>query len=235
MSKNKVADLITDREMVFARLILSGSMTDQHAAEAAGLNPNTAAYIKSKPCVRAYMLEYRALMQQQLVQQQAEDLRRQNLDRERVLARLWEIANLSPEMTRNSITGQVKALTLIITILGLIPDLRTGSAQNKPAPQPTTDPQIHATAWLDSQQEPTTGSVPSPVETGPAAPPDPSLNQDLNQGRNQGGPANPSQPTSVNPLSRSQTQSPTSATVAPVTRVPSSIEESRYGSLRLRL
>ncbi len=221
MSKNKVADLITDREMVFARLILSGSMTDQHAAEAAGLNPNTAAYIKSKPCVRAYMLEYRALMQQQLIQQQAEDLRRQNLDRERVLARLWEIANLSPEMTRNSITGQVKALTLIITILGMIPDLRAGSAQNKPAPQPTTQPQIDATAWLDSQQAQTTGSVPSPVETAAGAPPDPSLN--------------PSQSTSVNPLSRSQTQSPTSATVAPVTRVPSSIEESRYGSLRLRL
>ncbi len=78
-------------------------------------------------------------MQQQLVQQQAEDSRRQNLDREQVLARLWEIANLSPEMTRNSITGQVKALTLIIAIEGLIPDLRAGSAQNKPAPQPTTD------------------------------------------------------------------------------------------------
>ncbi len=223
MSKNKVSDLITDQEMLFARLILSGSMTDQQAAKAAGLNPNTAAYIKSKPCVRAYMLEYRALMQQQLVQQQAEDSRRQNLDREQVLARLWEIANLSPEMTRNSITGQVKALTLIIAILGLIPDLRAGSAQNKPAPQPTTQPQIDATAWLDSQQEQTAGS--EPPAKGPAIPPvEPEA----------GAPPTPSESTSANRLSRSEAQSPTSPTVTPDTRVPFSVENNRYGSLRLR-
>jgi hypothetical protein len=38
-------------------------------------------------------------------QQEAEGLRRLNLDREQVLTRPWEIANLSPEMTRGSITG----------------------------------------------------------------------------------------------------------------------------------
>jgi RNA polymerase sigma factor (sigma-70 family) len=39
-----------------------------------GLNPDTAAYTKSKPRVRAYMLEHRARMQQQLVEQETEGL-----------------------------------------------------------------------------------------------------------------------------------------------------------------
>jgi hypothetical protein len=165
MPKNKVSDLITDQEMAFARLILSGTMTDQQAAEAVGLNPATAAYTKSKPCVRAYMVEHRALMQQQLIQQQAESLRRFHLGREQVLARLWEIANLSPEMTRNSITGQVKALSMIVAIEGLIPDKmtdrRAGSTEKNPAPPPT-HPQIYSAAWLNRQQAETAGPQPNP-------------------------------------------------------------------------
>src|ERR1700691_5214149 len=98
--------------MVFVRLLLSGNMTDRDAAEAAGLNPDTAAYTKSKPRVRAYMIEHRAAVQQQFLEQETEKLRRQNLLREQVLDRLWVIANMSPEMTRDSITGQVKALSM---------------------------------------------------------------------------------------------------------------------------
>jgi hypothetical protein len=146
MPKNKVSDPITDQEIAFARLVLSGTMTDRHAAEAVGLNPDSAAYTKSKPRVRAYMLEHRAAVQQQLVQQDAdlsrravEGLHRFNLDREQVLTRLWEIANLSPEMTRGSITGQVKALTMIIAMENFIPDRRAVdrlpvSSEKKSAP-----------------------------------------------------------------------------------------------------
>jgi hypothetical protein len=39
MPKNKVRDPITDQEIAFARLVLAGTMTDRHAAEAVGLNP----------------------------------------------------------------------------------------------------------------------------------------------------------------------------------------------------
>jgi hypothetical protein len=145
MPKNKVSDPITDQEIAFARLILSGTMTDHRAAEAVGLNPTTAAYTKSKPRVRAYMLEHRALMQQQLVEQETEGLRRLNLGREQVLARLWEIANLGPEMTRGSITGQVKALSMIVTMQNFIPDRPTVSSETKSPPAPIR-PQIYAAA-----------------------------------------------------------------------------------------
>src|ERR1700722_12165775 len=146
MPKNKVSDPITDQEIAFARLVLSGAMTDRHAAEAVGLNPDSAAYTKSKPRVRAYMLEHRARVQQQLVEQEAEGLRRLNLRREQVLDRLWEIANMSSEMTRGSITGQVKALAMIVAIEGLIPDRRAGSVEKQPAPSPVYPP-FDIAAW----------------------------------------------------------------------------------------
>ena len=161
MPKNKVSDPITDQEMAFARLVLSGAMTDRHAAEAVGLNPDSAAYTKSKPRVRAYMLQHRAAVQQQLVQQEADGLRRLNLDREQVLNRLWEIANLSPEMTRGSVTGQVKALSMIVAMENFIPDRRAVSSEKKSPPAPA--PQIYASAWLRGQQATTIDPQPSPA------------------------------------------------------------------------
>jgi hypothetical protein len=161
MPKNKVSDLITDQEMTFARLVLSGTMTDRAAAQAAGLNPDTAAYTKSKPRVRAYMLEHRAALQHQLLEQEAdlsrlavEARRRLELRREQVLDRLWEIAKMSPEMTRNSITGQVKALSMIVAIENLIPDRRAGSSEKKSAP-PLPQADIYRAKWLREQQEKT--------------------------------------------------------------------------------
>ena len=81
MPKNPVTDPITDQEIAFARLILSGTMTDRAAAEAAGLNPTTAAYTKSKPRVRDYMAEHRAAVSEKLVEDEADGLRTLNLGR----------------------------------------------------------------------------------------------------------------------------------------------------------
>src|ERR1700685_4535862 len=162
MPKNKVSDPITDQEIAFARLILSGAMTDRHAAEAVGLAPDSAAYTKSKPRVRAYMLEHRAAVQQQLVEQDSKEQRRLNLSREKILASLWEVANLSPEMTRGSITGQVKALSMIVAIEGLIPDRRSVPEQNKSAPPPVNS-QIYRAAWLREKPGETNDLQPDPA------------------------------------------------------------------------
>src|SRR5580692_5556679 len=121
MPKNTVSDPITDQEIAFAHLIMSGTMNDRRAAETVGLNPDTAAYTKAKPRVRAYMSEHRAAVNEKLADQEAEGLRKLNLGRAQILARLWELANLSHEATRGSIAGQVKALTMIVAIEGLNP------------------------------------------------------------------------------------------------------------------
>jgi hypothetical protein len=162
MPKNQVSDLITDQEIAFAHLILSGTMTDRRAAEAVGLNPDTAAYTKAKPRVRAYMLEHRAAVQQQLVEQETDGLRQHNLWRQQVLDRLWEIANLPAEVTRGSISGQVKAISMIVAIEGLIPDRRAGSKNNQSAPPPA-QPDIYPAAWLRRQQGETIDPQPGPA------------------------------------------------------------------------
>ncbi len=156
MPKNTVSDLITDQEMAFAHLILSGTMNDRAAAEAVGLNPDTAAYTKAKPRVRAYMSEHRAAVSQRLLDQEAEGLRKLNIGRDQILARLWELANLSPEATRGIIAGQVKALAMIVAIEGLIPsgtvnDRRHSPPQNQSAASPVKA-QIYNSEWRRGQQ-----------------------------------------------------------------------------------
>jgi hypothetical protein len=207
MPKNKVSDPITDQEIAFARLVLSGAMTDRHAAEAVGLNPDSAAYTKSKPRVRAYMLEHRAAVQQQLVQQEADGLRRLNLDREQVLARLWEIANLSPEMTRNSVTGQVKALSMIVAMENFIPDRRAVASEKKSTPAPA-HAQIYASAWLRGQQATTIDPQPNPApaQEGAQQEDSPAVPEPKQTPGSEGKPPNPgpSQSAFANPLSPSQ-------------------------------
>jgi hypothetical protein len=88
MPQNNVTDPITDQEIAFAHMILSGNMTDRRAAEAVGLDPNSAVYTKAKPRVRAYMQEHQAAVQQRLVEQEAEGLRRLQISRDQILARL---------------------------------------------------------------------------------------------------------------------------------------------------
>jgi hypothetical protein len=151
MPKNTVTDPITDQEMAFALLIMSGTMTDRQAAEAVGLNPETAAYTKSKPRVRAYMSEHRAAVRERLVDQEADGLRKLNLSRDQILTRLWELANLSHEVTRGIIAGQIKALSMIVAIEGLIPDRRLAAPGTQPAAAPV-EPRIDAAQWLREQQ-----------------------------------------------------------------------------------
>ena len=173
MPKNTVTDPITDQEMAFALLIMSGTMNDRRAAEAVGLNPDTAAYTKSKPRVRAYMIEHRAAVSEKLVDQEADGLRKLNLGRDQILNRLWELANLSHEVTRGIIAGQIKALSMIVAIEGLIPTRRSSPPVTQPTAPPVDAP-FYKSQWLrEQQQQPVTGEPGDPVaaaKTPPAAP-----------------------------------------------------------------
>jgi hypothetical protein len=248
MPKNQVSDPITDKEIEFAHLVLSGTMTDRRAAEAVGLNPDTAAYTKAKPRVVAYMLKYRADMHEQLVQQETKRLRRMDLGREQVLARLWEIANLDPEITRNSASAQIKALAMIVAIEGLIPDRkanrRAGSSEKMSASSPAV-PQSNTDVWLREQQGKTNGPEPSPDpvcdEDGPGVPdPPPGAVADApaDPGPTPGPDVDSSECIFARPVTPTETSpSAPHASVsasAPDTRVPSSIEK-KPSTWRLRL
>jgi hypothetical protein len=176
MPKNIVSDPITDQEMAFAHLVLSGTMNDRRAAEAVGLNPDSAAYIKSKPRIRAYMVEHRAAVRDKLVDQEAdlsrravEGLRKLNLGRDQILTRLWELATLSSEATRGSIAGQVKALSMIVAIEGLVPDRRLFPSGTQPAATPL-NAQIDTSEWRRRDQP---AADEQPADPAAAAPPEP--------------------------------------------------------------
>ncbi len=180
MPKNKVKDLITDQEMAFAHLVLSGSMTDRQAAQAAGLNPESAAYIKAKPRVRVYMAEHRAALHEKLIAEESEGLRKLNVGRDKVLAHLWYLATLSPEVTRGNINGQLKATAMFASFGGLFPEASAAHPG-----QPSVKAEIYQSQWLREQKakEASRQSNPAvaqqeeepalpPAEPAPAAAPD---------------------------------------------------------------
>ena len=133
--------------------------------------PKPAAYTKAKPRVRAYMMEHRAAVKEKLLDQEAEGLRRLNLGRDQILARLWELATLSPEATRGIIAGQIKALSMIVAIEGLIPDRRFSPPATRPA-APPVEAQIYRAEWLREQQHASEdpGDLVAATKTQPAAP-----------------------------------------------------------------
>jgi hypothetical protein len=181
MPKNAVTDPITDQEINFAHLILSGTMNDRQAAEAAGLNPTTAAYTKSKPRVREYMDQHRAAVSEKLADQEAEGLRRFHLGRDQILTRLWELARLSPEATRNSIAGQVKAMAMIATIEGYLPGRRLSNASGQ-----SVSPAVRSKIDVSEEmpQRPVANMEPASAPPGPETPPEPSNDApSLNQAR----------------------------------------------------
>jgi hypothetical protein len=239
MTENNVSDPITNQEKAFAILVLSGSMTDRQAAEAVGLNPDSADFTKSTPRVRAYMLEHGAPVEQPLVEQDPHALHPFNVVRERVLTRLWEIANMGPERTRNGMSAQVKALSMIVAIENLIPARRAVSSQNQPAPPPG-HPGFYKAAWLRQQegesadpqpaqaQEERTGSESAPARADAAPPvssPTADPTPDLGESSFFGGPLNPS------PSRSSVPRVPMADYLAPDTRFPFS-RDNRFGRRR---
>jgi hypothetical protein len=229
MPKNIVTDPITDQEMAFAHLVLSGTMNDRQAAEAAGLNPDTAAYTKSKPRVRDYMIEHRNAVKEKLVDLEADGLRKLNLSRDQVLTRLWQLANLSHEVTRGSIAGQIKAISMIVAIEGLIPGRPSPSATQPTAP--LVKAEIYTAEWLRKQQQGSDAVVPSEDKTGaneiphPEHAPQPTPPLEPNHSV-----ANPV----VIPEGRMRVPDATGGAynAVPDTRLPFSIQKGRFGKRR---
>ncbi len=67
-------------------------------------------------------------------------------------------------MTRGSITGQVKALSIIVAMENFIPDRRAVAAEKKSAPPPV-NAQVYQSAWLRNQQAATTDPQPTAAPT----------------------------------------------------------------------
>jgi hypothetical protein len=163
--------------------------------------------------------------------------------RERVLNRLWEIAAMAPETTRGSITGQVKAIQMIVAIEGLIPDRRAAASEKKPAPQlPPVD--IYASEWrrerkgetIDPQPDPAPAQEDDPRPAEPEAAPPAPADAPPPPDRPIGPAYDRSQSVFAHLFHRSEPTSwappaPPFGSV-PDTRVPFSIQKNRFGRRR---
>jgi hypothetical protein len=160
------------------------------------------------------------------IKQDTDEQSRLKQTRQRVLDRLWEIADLDPERTRGSASAQVKAISMIVAIEGLIPDRRAACAQNKPA-HPPVKAEIYQAAWLREQRE-KAGSPPTPTQqksapepqsdSGSADGPPPVSNPTTELAASTSS-AGPKQPTSLAP------RVPGADFVAPDTRVPAATKK----------
>jgi len=267
MPKNKVNDLITDQEMVFAHLVLSGNMTDRQAAETAGLKPESAAYTKAKPRVRAYMAEHRAAIHEKLVAEESEGLRKLNVGRDKLLAHLWHLATLPPEVTRGNINGQLKATAMFASFGGLFPEASAAHPE-----QPPIKVDIYHPPWFYEQQakeaslqsnpavaqqeekpalpsaEPAPAAAPdarnSGLDTGqnsvlnsaqdsiPDSIPDPTLDHGPQTASASGPVSDPPRPPVTRIPTFAELASSPFASFVPDTRVPFSIDKTRFGKRR---
>jgi hypothetical protein len=163
------------------------------------------------------MIEHRAAVRERLVDQEADGLRKLNLGRDQILARLWELATLSHEATRGIIAGQIKALAMIVAIEGLIPDRRFSPSGTQPA-APAVERDIYASKWRREQQhQPAGEELGDPVaatEAQPAAPQVPDLEPAPN-------PA-PKPATDAPPLPLTRTSTGTLTATSPALPTPSS-------------
>jgi hypothetical protein len=166
---------------------------------------------------------------------ETEELHRLAQSRDRVLARLWEIADLAPEKTRNGMSAQVKALSLIIAIEGLIPDRRAVSAQRKAAPQPENPP-FYVSEWMRTQKngQSVDPQPPPSQEEAATAPQSQSASQCANDPAHTPDPLSTELSAVSDPLNPSQStpllpRVPTADFVAPDTRRPFWVDKNRFG------
>jgi hypothetical protein len=180
MPKGNVNDPISDVEVAFALLVLGGKLTDREAAEAVGINPENASYVKSKRVVQDYMGAHRAAVTARIASHEAATLVKFNASREELLCRLLVLANLDPETTKGSIMGQIKAIDSIAALMGYGPEPSGKSeAEDLRGRVPRAawmdkEPNIYRSAWMDAPREqkdsPETAAAPLATPTLSAAP-----------------------------------------------------------------
>ena len=137
------------------------------------------------------MAEHRAALHEKLVAEESEGLRKLNIGRDKLLAHLWYLATLPPEVTRGNINGQIKATAMFASFGGLIPQASAAHPE-----QPSVKADIYESEWHREQREKDANQQSNPAvaqqeeeralpsaEPVPAAAPD-ARNSGLDKGQN---------------------------------------------------
>lgn len=110
--------LITQRERMFAHLLLKGEHSDTKCAELAGFPAANARSLKKRKQVKDYIEAYNQQFMMMMLNRETETMLAQGITREALVQRLWIIANTASERTRDSYESQIEAIDKISEILG---------------------------------------------------------------------------------------------------------------------
>ncbi len=154
MPKGPVETPITDQEITFALLLLRGTLTDRDAAEAVGISPGQAAYVKAKPRVKDYMEEHRASVRVGLIQHEVDTLVEFNIGREQILAKWWEFACIDPKLTGYNTAGQSRALDSLWKGLGFEGSKKPDGEDDKKPSFFRAFPDIYRAKWMRKPGDP---------------------------------------------------------------------------------
>jgi hypothetical protein len=119
MTLKKRDSIITEAEIAFAELLMKGEDCDESCAEQAGFKRGMGRQVKRRPCVQKYMQERRDRLLAEIERGEIDSLKKFEIGREAIIARLWAIGNMGPEKTNGSVLGQVQALNSLNELLGL--------------------------------------------------------------------------------------------------------------------
>jgi hypothetical protein len=119
---------IAETEILFCHLVLKGtgdpSATNLDRIEAAGAKVGYTKAMASKVYhrkpVQAWLEKYRERLMVEMAREDVRQLRRGGFTREDVLTLLHDLATMSPDKTKGSITGQVAAAAEMGKIMGLV-------------------------------------------------------------------------------------------------------------------
>jgi hypothetical protein len=112
---------ISEQEMAFCHLLITRNAknrTEAQCAEMAGFPPKSANVLKRKPRIQQYLMIYQTQFAAMMAQQEVDKMLALDIDRSALVRKLWMLANITPERTRGTITGQVDAIEQIAGMLG---------------------------------------------------------------------------------------------------------------------
>lgn len=116
-------------EMNFCHMLLKSKATNpEGAAKAAalelGLNELEGERMMNRRQVKAYLERFQMVFMERMAESEARNLINRRISRETIAERYMQLADTPPQLTKDSIDGQITALDSLVALLGYKPDFK---------------------------------------------------------------------------------------------------------------
>lgn len=134
---------VTDERVWAYATLRANKMGPKEAAAKVGITHRQGMRWDTRKDVKEFIEEFAKKKMEHLIKESVKPLAKLDISLASILARYWELANLTPEETRGSITGQISALDGIRDTLGLT----AGAGKAKEEPK-EAEPAVYQPEWM---------------------------------------------------------------------------------------